>query len=384
MSGVLEGASSPIILSYSFRRSRGDEFLAFNANIPLLPASNMKIITGYAVYSLLGKKYKLSTSFTRDDDTLVVSGGPTPFLFSSMLRIVLDSFDYYVPIKNRKIKKVKFIDPSIDNVQINPYWIYGDSRFSYQSKITNFSINENCTKRVHSTRNINPQEIHKMEREFRPVKDPKQYISKGILFPSNEDNLRSLPSSVSLDYNNHVMKFNLVDLIQHMEYESCNFSAEVLFKLLSSHGSDSKGSWSKSAMVVRKFITPIIGKGGSFSIVDGSGLSRHDLFSTSLLSGIIHSVVERGDANFLDCLPSPGKGTLRGRLERYKSEDIFAKTGSLGGVACLSGYIKSREVSFSIIVNNYLGSHKPSLMVDKVLSSFLENNEVILDTAFSN
>ncbi len=382
MSGVLEGASSPIILSYSFRRSRGDEFLAFNANIPLLPASNMKIITGYAVYSLLGKKYKLSTSFTRDDDTLVVSGGPTPFLFSSMLRIVLDSFDYYVPIKNRKIKKVKFIDPSIDNVQINPYWIYGDSRFSYQSKITNFSINENCTYRVHSTENINPEGIHKMEREFRPVKDPKTYISKEILFPSNEDNVPSLPSSVSLDYNNHVMKFNLVDLIQHMEYESCNFSAEVLFKLLSSYGSNPKGSWSKSANIVRSFISSILGNGGSFSIVDGSGLSRHDFLSTSLLSGIIHSAMEKGDNNFLECLPSPGKGTLIGRLERYKDEHILAKTGSLGGVASLSGYIKSRKVSFSIIINNYLGSHKPSLMVDKILSSFLENNEVILDTDF--
>ena len=384
MSNSRDTANLPMILSYSFRGSKGEEFIAFNSNLPLLPASNMKIITGYAAYLLLGKNYKLSTGFVRDDDTLVVSGGPTSFLFSSMLKIVLDNFDYYVPIKNRKIKKVRFINPSIDNVQINPYWIYGDSRFSYQSKITNFSINENCTKRVHSTRNINPEEIHKMEREFRPVKDPKQYILKEILFPSNENSVTSLPSSVSLDYNNHVMKFSLVDLIQHMEYESCNFSAEVLFKLLSSHGSDSKGSWSKSAIVVRNFIASILGKESSFSIVDGSGLSRHNLLSTSLLSGIIHSVVAKGDNNFLECLPSPGKGTLISRLERYKDEHILAKTGSLGGVACLSGYIKSRELSFSIIVNNYLGANKPSLMVDKVLSSFLENNEVILDADFLN
>ena len=376
MSNFLEAANLPMILSYSFRGSKGEEFIAFNSNLPLLPASNMKVITGYSAYSLLGKDYKLSISFVRDDDTLVVSGGPTPFLFSSMLRFVLDSFDYYVPIKNRKIKKVKFINPSIDNVQINPYWIYGDSRFSYQSKITNFSVNENCTYRGYSARSINPEEIHKMERKFRPVKDPKRYILKEILSSSNENNLPPLPSSVSLDYNNHVMKFSLVDLIQHMEYESCNFSAEVLFKLLSSHGSDSKGSWSKSAIVVQKFITSIIGNGGSFSIVDGSGLSRHDLFPTSLLSGIIHSVVERGDGDFLECLPSPGKGTLRGRLESYKGEHILAKTGSLSAVASLSGYIKSRGVSFSVIVNNYLGSGRPSIIVDKIISEFLENNEV--------
>ena len=181
MSNVRDAANLPMVLSYSFRGSKGEEFIAFNSNLPLLPASNMKIITGYAAYLLRGKNYKLSTSFVKDDEILVVSGGPTPFLFSSMLRIVLDSFGYYGPINNRKIKKVKFINPSIDNVQINLYWIYGDSRFSYQSKITNFSINENCTKRVHSTRNINPEEIHKMEREFRPVKDPKQTISNNTL-----------------------------------------------------------------------------------------------------------------------------------------------------------------------------------------------------------
>ena len=57
-------------------------------------------------------------------------------------------------------------------------------------------------------------------------------------------------------------------------------------------------------------------------------------------------------------LPTGGKGTLK-NYYRADSGYVFAKTGSLNGVLCLSGYIyttKNHLLEFSILVNNHNGS----------------------------
>jgi len=57
-------------------------------------------------------------------------------------------------------------------------------------------------------------------------------------------------------------------------------------------------------------------------------------------------------------LPTGGKGTLK-NYYHTDSGYVFAKTGSLNGVLCLSGYIytmKNRLFEFSILVNNHNGS----------------------------
>jgi D-alanyl-D-alanine carboxypeptidase/D-alanyl-D-alanine-endopeptidase (penicillin-binding protein 4) len=53
-----------------------------------------------------------------------------------------------------------------------------------------------------------------------------------------------------------------------------------------------------------------------------------------------------------------GEGTLK-NYYRSDSGYVFAKTGSLSGVLCLSGYIytnKNRLLEFSILINNHICS----------------------------
>ena len=65
--------------------------------------------------------------------------------------------------------------------------------------------------------------------------------------------------------------------------------------------------------------------------------------------------------DFLTSLPIAGEtGTLR---RMFKTSDnhgqIFAKTGTLNGVKCLAGYIKTRSgkiLTFSLLINGYKGS----------------------------
>ena len=71
------------IFAYTFLDRYGNTIVSQNGQLPLMPASNMKIVTGYAAYRTLGKDFKFKTSFTDEGSKLSVSGDPTPLLDGS-------------------------------------------------------------------------------------------------------------------------------------------------------------------------------------------------------------------------------------------------------------------------------------------------------------
>jgi len=93
--------------------------------------------------------------------------------------------------------------------------------------------------------------------------------------------------------------------------------------------------------------------------VDGSGLSRNDLFTPQDFVWLLDKFQrEFGLDRMKRILPTGGTGTLSSYY-RQDSGFIFAKTGSLSGVVALSGYLitqKGHLLLFSILINNYTGS----------------------------
>ncbi|MFN0082245.1 MAG: D-alanyl-D-alanine carboxypeptidase [Ferruginibacter sp.] len=93
--------------------------------------------------------------------------------------------------------------------------------------------------------------------------------------------------------------------------------------------------------------------------VDGSGLSRYNLFSPKDFIYILDKLQkEFGLARMKRILPTAGQGTLRGYYEK-DAGFIYAKTGSMTNNVSLSGYLitkQSKLLLFSIIINNYSGS----------------------------
>jgi len=90
--------------------------------------------------------------------------------------------------------------------------------------------------------------------------------------------------------------------------------------------------------------------------VDGSGLSRNDLFTPQDFVWLLNKMKnEFGLQRMKSILPTGGTGTL---ANYYKQDSgfIYAKTGSLSGVVALSGYLTTktgRLLIFSILVNNH-------------------------------
>jgi len=106
--------------------------------------------------------------------------------------------------------------------------------------------------------------------------------------------------------------------------------------------------------------------------VDGSGLSRYNQFSPSDMIAVLTQLkAEQPWEKIKNLFPKAGVGTLRS-LNSSAGDFVYAKTGSMGGVYCLSGYVltkKGKWLSFSIMVNNHNTSNSN---VRKKIESFLQ------------
>jgi D-alanyl-D-alanine carboxypeptidase/D-alanyl-D-alanine-endopeptidase (penicillin-binding protein 4) len=104
--------------------------------------------------------------------------------------------------------------------------------------------------------------------------------------------------------------------------------------------------------------------------VDGSGLSRYNLFTPR----DIVWVLDRMKKDFAweritTIFPTGGKGTLRAYVA--DSGRLYAKTGTLSGVIALSGYVitkKNKTLIFSILINNH---QQPTAVLRSKMAAFL-------------
>lgn len=93
--------------------------------------------------------------------------------------------------------------------------------------------------------------------------------------------------------------------------------------------------------------------------VDGSGLSRYNLFTPQDFVFILNKMkTDFGMNRIKTILPTGNEGTLSSRFVK-DSNYIFAKTGTLSGVVSLSGFLYTRKnklLVFSVLVNNHNSS----------------------------
>ncbi|HEY9877150.1 MAG TPA: D-alanyl-D-alanine carboxypeptidase/D-alanyl-D-alanine-endopeptidase [Leptolyngbyaceae cyanobacterium] len=96
----------------------------------------------------------------------------------------------------------------------------------------------------------------------------------------------------------------------------------------------------------------------SFSLADGSGLSRHNLVTPSALVELLQIMATHPDANiYRESLAVAGvSGTLRNRLRNtVLNGQLYGKSGAVSGNVALSGYVNVpnyRPLVVSILINN--------------------------------
>ena len=144
-----------------------------------------------------------------------------------------------------------------------------------------------------------------------------------------------------------------------MMHRSDNFFAEQTLLMVSNK---ELGFMKTDTLISLLLADPLADLPQKPSWVDGSGLSRFNLFSPrDFVSVLIKLKNEFGMDRMKKILPTGGTGTLK-NYYRSDSGYVFVKTGSLTGVLCLSGYIYTKNnhlLEFSILVNNHTGSGSP-------------------------
>ncbi len=107
--------------------------------------------------------------------------------------------------------------------------------------------------------------------------------------------------------------------------------------------------------------------------VDGSGLSRYNLFTPKDFIYILQKLKnDFGFERIKVILPTGGTGTLSS-LYKKDSGFIFAKTGTLSNHVALSGFLitkQNRLLIFSILAGNYTTAASP---IRKAIEKFISN-----------
>jgi serine-type D-Ala-D-Ala carboxypeptidase/endopeptidase (penicillin-binding protein 4) len=154
-----------------------------------------------------------------------------------------------------------------------------------------------------------------------------------------------------------------------MMHRSDNFFAEQTLLMVSNE----QLGFMKDETIIDSLLTgPLADLPQKPSWVDGSGLSRFNLFSPrDFVSVLIKLKNEFGMDRMKKILPTGGSGTLK-NYYRADSGYVFVKTGSLTGVLCLSGYIYSTKkhlLEFSILINNHNGG---SSAIRRAVEAYVE------------
>ncbi|BCW98906.1 MAG: D-alanyl-D-alanine carboxypeptidase DacC [Armatimonadota bacterium] len=174
----------------------------------------------------------------------------------------------------------------------------------------------------------------------------------------------------------HVSK-PLREIVTDLNKWSDNLIAECLLRTL---GSVRKGSGSVSAGrdVVMEFLEKQAGiEPGAVSMADGSGLSRLNLVTCdSFIRLLDYMYRHRHGTDFMESLPVAGvDGTLRTRMKDTPAEGkVRAKTGYIGGVSSLSGYVTTaagQPLAFSLIFNNQVGTVAPCREAQDEICAYL-------------
>ncbi len=154
-----------------------------------------------------------------------------------------------------------------------------------------------------------------------------------------------------------VHRTDLLTAVEVTNKNSQNFFAESLLKNLGFELCGD-GSWGAGLEVLREFLEGIGIPPGSYSLADGSGMSRNNRFTPRQLTHLLsHMFQHPRRREFALSMPASGgpEGRWKTRLAepRYR-DNVLAKTGSLSGVSTLTGYAKAgsgRVYAFSILCN---------------------------------
>jgi D-alanyl-D-alanine carboxypeptidase/D-alanyl-D-alanine-endopeptidase (penicillin-binding protein 4) len=396
-----------------FNPETGKHIYTHQGDKLFIPASNTKIITCYAAMNYLPKS--LPAAYITDLDTAVVitpTGDPT------FLHPYFDKHPLFDAIK--KINKPIYISNHNWNTNaLGQGWSWEDYSEHYMNERSAFPIygnqihwfqekgkkenpsypgdtvdlfiysNPEVTWPVEfatEKRNAFHVERAKDQNAFTLFEGKESQATYSVPFITSgiETGIRLLEDSLgkkifladaSLEEKIKKIKHDTIysqptdSMLKIMMHNSDNFFADQSLEMVSQQ----KLNTMDEALIINDLLSSdLVGLPQKPRWVDGSGLSRYTLFSPDDIIFVLNKLrqeqpFERIKSIFLQT----GHQTLSSH-DSTQNEFLIAKSGSMGGIYCLSGYIisqKKKVLIFSIMVNN---TKATSTKVSKQIRLFLE------------
>lgn len=378
----------------------------YQSNKYFIPASNTKIATCYAAMkylgdSILGLRYR-----EENDSTITIEGTGDPTFLHK------DFFSQSVFEKLKLYKKIYFNKAQFRTNPLGKGWAWDDYDESYMAERSELPIYGNIVfadyrsdkgivipkfyfddfrfvaqKRVdyHLIKRYHPIDDETIR--FIMKNESKQYpfatsFSKSLdllydTLPQITINKFSLPLTDELPKPYSKIYSQPTDsLLKPMMHNSDNFFAEQTLLMISLN---QLGYMSDEQIIDTLLKKDFAGLPQKPRWVDGSGLSRYNLFTPQDFVSILDSMQHNFSWNRIETIfPSGNQGTLKGYYKNYIG-NIYAKTGSVSNNFSISGFIKTKtgkNFLFSIMANNFnaVSSSAIRQSIEKYLTNIIDNN----------
>jgi D-alanyl-D-alanine carboxypeptidase/D-alanyl-D-alanine-endopeptidase (penicillin-binding protein 4) len=327
--------------------STGRAVFTHNPSLPLLPASNEKLAVTYAALTALGPAFRIETDVLgegRQDGTvwtgnLVLKGYGDPTLSSAALTSL--ARQVRTAGITRVVGRVVGDETWFDTQRTSPGWkaaFYIEESPPLSALIVDRG-------RVGRWTSHNPALA--ATQLFR-----RALVRVGVRMPVGAVLGAVAPTATILA---SVDSPTIAEIVDFMDHESDNFTAEMLVKELGAVQTD-RGTTAAGVGVVTGLLTQAHVPMQGVRIVDGSGLSLLDRMTAGALVSLL-SVMWNDPGvrpELLAALPVAGRsGTLAYRMRHTAATGVVrAKTGTTDNASALSGFVGDRY-AFSVLENGW-------------------------------
>lgn len=351
------------------RDSSGRALFGDSADTPLVPGSNMKLLTAAAALERLGPQHRLRTTITArsgvvdgviEGDLHLVGGGDPLIVSESYLRT-----SRYGPYPHTPLASIADAVVAAGVVRVTGSIVGDEARYDAQRSVPTWPARYLAEGQVGplSALSVNDARTYPVLEPAgaiaRPAPDPAVYAATalGELLRARGVRVdgppRSGPAPAGATLIATVESLPVAEIVAQMLTFSDNNTAELLVKELDAH-QGRQGTTEGGLDVVRAVLASSVSDAGDATLTDGSGLDRGNRVSCDDLVELL--VAERPDGALASGLAVAGEtGTLRDRFVSSPQKGrARAKTGTLRDVTALSGWVPGADdapLAFSFILN---------------------------------
>lgn len=364
-----------------------DTLLNFNGKKYFTPASNTKIFTLFTALQYLPDRIP-ALKYVEQNDTLYIEGtGDPTFLHPYFQHNKTADF----------LKRYDNIALCLNNFQdekFGPGWAWEDYQYYFQPEKGPFPMYGNVTS-IHASSHIQVTPAYFQDSVIRVSVNRNRELQRNTFFygPGRKDTLEvpfktdrlltqkllervlSKPIRISTKMparEKHTAYSVPSDTVyKRMMHESDNFLAEQLLLLVAATLSDTLNSKSVREHILENELSQL----KQFPRwVDGSGLSRYNLFTPESMVHVLSKLYEEmPNKRLFDLFPAGGEGTLEKWFPGDPEPYLFAKTGSVGNNHNISGYLitnSGKTLIFSFMNNHF---RQPSSAVKHKMQQIFED-----------